>query len=126
MEGRAGKKGSIMRRKIGKGEVGWVIGGRGRCRYCKKMENNVSYHEAHICSKRPACTPAKPRPKKVEAKKPSCVGSFATALVGELRKSEKRWAKEELGDKMTNDTVAVVLMAVRHSVERTLEGMKSK
>jgi hypothetical protein len=29
-------------------------GGRGKCCYCKKMENNVSYHEAWECDKNPS------------------------------------------------------------------------
>lgn len=28
-------------------------GGRGRCPYCDEMHNNVAYHEAHECTKRP-------------------------------------------------------------------------
>lgn len=28
-------------------------GGRGKCRHCKQYENNVSYHEAWECPKRP-------------------------------------------------------------------------
>jgi len=36
------------------------LGGRGECRYCKKMENNVSYHEAHACDKNPDWVPREP------------------------------------------------------------------
>ena len=33
-------------------------GGRGRCHYCGEFHNNVSYHSAHECRKRPTI-PAK-------------------------------------------------------------------
>ena len=29
-----------------------LIGGRGKCQYCGKLVNNVSYHEEHECYKK--------------------------------------------------------------------------
>jgi hypothetical protein len=33
--------------------LGNVAGGRGMCRYCKQMHNNVSFHEVWDCEKNP-------------------------------------------------------------------------
>ena len=35
------------------GFPGSRLGGRGKCRHCGGMANNVAYHEAHECSLRP-------------------------------------------------------------------------
>ena len=34
-----------------------LLGGRGKCRFCGEMENNVSLHEAHYCEKAPPSFP---------------------------------------------------------------------
>jgi len=36
-----------------KEKIGNKLGGRGKCRYCKEMHNNVAYHESHACPKNP-------------------------------------------------------------------------